>query len=185
MNGEKKDFETILSERQQEAVVDAVESDFVVKPSFNRRFSRAADLVLTHWSNAERSGDYREIAKATGASSESQLSRAVRVNNVNRIHAGIEAGLRLDQHDFEYLSIVITRMTQYNRMFLRAHYVKRPKVVADLYEKIKQIDEESDKDYRQRVMAEYYKLVGLSKPTYDRYLRDARHEFMVRGGLQL
>lgn len=185
MSGEKTDFETILTEEQQEAVVDTVETDFLVKPSFGRRFSVAADLILTNWSIAERSGDYQEIAKATGANTQNQIGRAIRENNVKRIHAGLEVGLKLDQNDFDYLALVIGRMTQYNRMFLRAHYIKRPKAVAKIYEELKQNDDEPDKEYRARVMLEYYKKVGLSKPTYDRYLREARYEFMVRGGLQL
>lgn len=185
MSGEKRDFETILSDEQQEAVVDAVEADFLIKPSFSRQFSRAADLVLNNWSKAERSGDYHEIAKDTGATGENQLARAARMNNVNRIHSGLDAGLKLDQHDFEYLALVIQRMTQYNGMFLRVHYVKRPKAVARIYEEIDQDEGEEDKDYRARVMVEYYKKVGLTKPTYNRYLREARYEFMVRGGLQL
>ena len=183
---EKEDFEAILTPAQQDRLVDTIETDLLIKPPLGRKFTKAAHLVLTNWANSHKSESRKEITAGLGYAGGSQLGRAVRrVNNVNRIFAGLDAGLDLAEPDYEYLQAVVLSMSQYNRMFLYAHYLKRPAVVAMLYRKMGQGDDEPKKAYTDRVMAEYYKRVGLTKPTYDRYLKDARYEFMVRGGLQL
>ena len=143
---EKEDFEAILTPAQQDRLVDTIETDLLIKPPLGRKFTKAAHLVLTNWANSHKSESRKEITAGLGYAGGSQLGRAVRrVNNVNRIFAGLDAGLDLAEPDYEYLQAVVLSMSQYNRMFLYAHYLKRPAVVAMLYRKMGQGDDEPKK----------------------------------------
>lgn len=173
----EEDSKVYLSSDQQKRVAN--------KKTRPRDFNRAADIVLKKWAQTQNAGDGREIRHDTGAQIDSGLGKAMkRAQRLKRVISSVEDGLDLGDDDYDYLQAVVSDMSQYNRMFLFAHYLKRPKYVATLFETVKRIPFEPETDYSTRVMAEYYKRVGLTEPTYHRYLREAKYEFLVRGGIQ-
>jgi len=171
-----------LTDKEARLIRERLESDLNKKPKKCRKTTLAVDAILKLWAQQYKSGDYREIRRTTGSKSGSQLGRAMK--QAGKSSSSNYFVSELSDDDYASIQLIISQMVVFNRAFLFSHYVKRPKILATIYEKTPQYTAEKDTTYRKRVSDLYYKKVGITKPTYNRYLRDARYEFSVRGGIR-
>ena len=179
-----EDFIGILSEEQKKRMADALERELLVRPPTSRRFTQEADKILRAWARHVSQTDGKEIKLETGNVSGSTLGRFVRsASGQSAVKQNTNTVLDLTDEQFDYIQSVMITVSTYSRMFLLAHYIKKPSFLGELYSKKRQKKSETDKDYRRRIEKIYFKKVGLPKSTYNRHLKEARYEFTVRGGL--
>lgn len=179
------DFRGALTEQQEARLIrERLEQDLEGKPQKSRQFTRAADTLLRAWAIHYKSTDGKELRSATGFKGGSQLGRAMkRAGGVSALDE-IFDNLELSDADYDYIQLIVNTMTRFNNMFIFAHYIKRPIYLAKLFDQNPPYSCEKPAKYRQRVSDMYYGRVGITKPTYNRYLREARYEFIMRGGMQ-
>jgi len=174
----------IILEREQ-AEVNVLPSSqervhLVAKLNIKRdkiKLNIAADNILKEWARTYRMGDRRQILIESGG----LVTKSSTPNNNS-----------LDDQVLDHVCLVINQMTDYSRMFVWRHYVTRlddlrkmsepiRATVRDIYEGSAPSDfEERLKKYCQN---RWLQRIGMPKSTYGNDLRDAKYEFVIRGGL--
>lgn len=74
----------------------------------------------------------------------------------------LSGGIALDDPQFEQANGIVSQMVELNKSMIHVHYIKR----------------------KQIPVSRFVKQISVSRRSYDRAVRDAQYEFVVRGGLQ-
>ena len=168
------DLSHCLTPAQKRRLIYLLRADLGMKPLTKRAYNRAANITLKKWAAHYKSTDAKEIRRDTGNLQSSMIESLIKNAGMNKIYQNIENGYNLSDDDYGKLQLVINSMSQYNRLFIRFHYLKRGEIMAKLAKIY---------DDKNKVNREFYKKLGTTKSTYNRHLNDSRYEFMIRGGL--
>lgn len=133
----------------------------LVRPKRGERFHESADAALKAWAFGFITHDRREIKQATGNGGGSALGRDVKRNNKDNHIYEPPAEIEISDEQYRRLNTVVLSLSPPSFYFINLHYVERNNMP----------------------VVKFIRDLPITKTAYYEEIRDARNEFIARGGI--